>query len=53
MLALENAKYATDYSIELLDLAVNATMRVRPHWAFGLAEEDFTGLPTRGVFEPE
>ncbi len=53
MLALENAKYQTDYSIELLDPAVNATIRVRPRWAFGLAEEDFTGSPTRWVFEPD
>jgi hypothetical protein len=51
MLALENAKYGTDYSIELLDPAVNATIRVRPRWAFGLAEGDFTGSPTRWVFE--
>jgi hypothetical protein len=53
MLALENAKYQTDYSIELLDPAVNTTIRVRPRWAFGLAEGDFTGSPTRWVFEPE
>jgi hypothetical protein len=52
MLALENAKYSTDYSIELLDPAVNATIRVRPRWAFGLVEEDFTGSPTRWDFEP-
>ena len=53
MLALENAKYHTDYSIELLDPAVNATIRVRPRWAFGLDGRDFTGSPTRWVFEPE
>jgi hypothetical protein len=47
LLALENAKYQTDYSIELLDPAVNATIRVRPGWAFGLAEADFTGSPRR------
>jgi hypothetical protein len=29
MLALENAKYQTDYSMELLDPAVNATIRVQ------------------------
>jgi PPOX class probable F420-dependent enzyme len=51
MLALENAKYHTDYSIELLDPAVNATIRVRPRWAFGLVEDDFTGSPTRWVFD--
>jgi hypothetical protein len=53
MLALENAKYSTDYSMELLDTAVNATIRVRPRWVFGLAEGDFTGSPTRWVFESE
>jgi general stress protein 26 len=50
MLALENAKYQTDYPIDLLDPAVNATIRVRPRWAFGLAEGDFTGSPTRWIF---
>ncbi len=39
--------------MELLDPAINATIRVRPRWAFGLAEGDFTGSPTRWVFEPE
>jgi general stress protein 26 len=53
MLALENAKYQTDYSMELLDPAVNATIRVQPRWAFGLAEGDFTGSPTRWIFQPE
>jgi hypothetical protein len=53
MLALENAKYSTDYSMELLDPAVNATIRVRPRWVFGLVEGDFTGSPTRWVFESE
>jgi hypothetical protein len=53
MLALENAKYSTDYSIALLDPAVNATIRVRPRWAFGLAEGDFTGSPTRWTFNAQ
>jgi hypothetical protein len=53
MLALENTKYHTDYSIGLLDPAVNVTIRVRPHWVFGLTGEDFTGSPTRWVFDPE
>ena len=53
LLALENAKYATDYTMELLDPAVNATVRVRPRWAFGLLGRDFTGSPTRWVFEPD
>ena len=50
LLALENAKYSTNYGIDLLDPAVNATIRVRPRWAFGLASDDFTGSPTRWVF---
>jgi len=50
VLDLENTKYHTDYSIEMLDPAVNVCLRVRPQWAFGLAEDDFTGSPTRWVF---
>ena len=49
MLALENAKYDTNYTIELLDPDVNAVYRVRPRWAFGLRQDDFTGSPTRWV----
>ncbi len=45
-----NAKYETDYPVEFLDPAVNATIRVRPLLAFGLAEGDFTGSPTRWTF---
>ncbi|HEY6380166.1 MAG TPA: pyridoxamine 5'-phosphate oxidase family protein, partial [Candidatus Dormibacteraeota bacterium] len=51
MLARENAKYATDYGIEMLDPAVNATVRIRPRWAFGLASANFTGSPTRWAFD--
>jgi len=47
MLALENAKYETNYTIDLLDPDVNAVYRVRPRWAFGLRHDDFTGSPTR------
>jgi PPOX class probable F420-dependent enzyme len=47
LLALENAKYQTDYGIELLDPEVNSAFRVRPSWAFGLRADDFTGSPTR------
>ncbi len=50
LLALVNAKYSTNYGIELLDPAANATILVRPRWAFGLASADFTGSPTRWVF---
>jgi PPOX class probable F420-dependent enzyme len=47
LLALENAKYQTDYGIEMLDPEVNSAFRVRPSWAFGLRTDDFTGSPTR------
>ncbi|HEV7465958.1 MAG TPA: pyridoxamine 5'-phosphate oxidase family protein [Candidatus Dormibacteraeota bacterium] len=53
LLALENAKYSTAYGIDMLDPAKNATVRVRPRWAFGLDSADFTGSPTRWVFEEE
>ena len=50
MLALENAKYSTDYGIEMLDPALNSSFRVRPRWVFGLEAGDFTGSPTRWEF---
>jgi PPOX class probable F420-dependent enzyme len=53
MLALENAKYSTDYAIDMLDPSKNATVRVRPRWAFGLDSADFTGSPTRWVLEED
>jgi hypothetical protein len=53
VLDLENAKYNTDYSIELLDPAVNVCWRLRPVWAFGIAQGDFTGSPTRWTFSNE
>ena len=49
LLALENAEYSTDYGIDMLDPTRNATVRVRPRWAFGLDSADFTGSPTRWV----
>jgi pyridoxamine 5'-phosphate oxidase-like protein len=52
MLALENAKYSTDYGIELLDPAVNSSFRVTPRRVFGLESSDFTGSPTRWDFAP-
>ena len=42
-----NAKYGTSYGMELGDPSLNATFRVRPRWAFGLRQADFTGSPTR------
>jgi general stress protein 26 len=53
VLDLENTKYHTDYSMEMLDPAVNVCLRVRPLWAFAIAEGDFTGSPTRWVFPPQ
>ena len=46
-LHLMNAKYDTDYGPDFLDPAKNASVRVRPRWAFGVAEGDFGGSPTR------
>jgi nitroimidazol reductase NimA-like FMN-containing flavoprotein (pyridoxamine 5'-phosphate oxidase superfamily) len=51
MLALENAKYETDYKIDSLDPAVNSCFRVRPQWVFGIKHDDFVGSPTRWDFE--
>jgi Pyridoxamine 5'-phosphate oxidase len=50
-LGQSNAKYETDYGIDFLDPAVNATVRVRPRWAFSLTEDDFTGSATRWLLE--
>ena len=47
---LTNDKYETDYGIDFLDPAVNATFRVAPSWVFSLTEDDFTGSPTRWSF---
>jgi PPOX class probable F420-dependent enzyme len=48
---LMNAKYAAGLTVEFLDPAVNATVRVRPTTVFGMVHEDFTGSPTRWRFE--
>ncbi len=48
---LMNEKYATDMRVSFLDPAVNATISVRPARVFGLRSADFTGSPTRWVFE--
>jgi PPOX class probable F420-dependent enzyme len=45
-----NAKYGGMYSVDFLDPEVNATIRVRPERAFGIAHDDFTGSPTRWTF---
>jgi PPOX class probable F420-dependent enzyme len=48
---LMNVKYQAGMTVGFLDPAVNATIRVRPRWAFGIAHDDFTGSPTRWVLE--
>jgi general stress protein 26 len=53
MLALENAKYGTDYGIDMLDPQANAAFRVEPRWVFALRTADFSGSPTRWRFQPE
>jgi PPOX class probable F420-dependent enzyme len=45
-----NAKYGTDYGMDLLDPTANATVRVEPETAFGLLGRDFAGSPTRWRF---
>jgi PPOX class probable F420-dependent enzyme len=45
-----NAKYGTDFGLELFGPVVNACFRVRPSWVFALTEDDFTGSPTRWTF---
>ena len=50
IVGLMNAKYSTDYSVDFLDPAVNATVGVRPRLGFGLVQDDFSGSPTRWRF---
>ena len=47
VLAAENAKYGTDYGIEMLDPASNTCWALTPDRVFGLDSADFTGSPTR------
>ena len=49
-LDLLNAKYETDYGLDFLDPAVNATVQVSPRTAFALLQSDFCGSPTRWTF---
>jgi PPOX class probable F420-dependent enzyme len=52
-LARENAKYGTDYGLEMVDPALNTTFRVGAVWVFSLDESDFTGTPTAWRFPRE
>lgn len=49
-LEVMNAKYATDYGLDMVDPATNCAYRVRPTWVFGLRADEFTGSPTRWIF---
>ncbi len=51
VLDLENRKYSTDYTLEMLDPEVNACFRIRPTRVIGIATADFTGSPTRWIFD--
>ncbi len=53
MLAAENAKYGTDYGMEMVDATSNSVFALRPEWVFALDSKDFTGSPTRFVFGRE
>jgi len=48
---LMNAKYGTHTDVDFLDPATNATVGVRPRRVFSLRAGDFTGSPTRWIFE--
>ncbi len=52
MLAAENAKYRTDYGLEMVDPALNSVFALRPEWVFALDSSDFAGSPTRFAFGP-
>lgn len=49
-LGLLNAKYETEYGLDLVDPSANATVRVHPATAFALLAADFSGSPTRFTF---
>ena len=53
MLAAENAKYGTDYGMEMLDPGSNSAFALEPEWVFALDSKDFTGSPTRFTFGAE
>ncbi len=50
-IALINAKYGTDYGTDMVDPASTATVKIAPASMFGLRQEDFSGSPTRWIFE--
>src|SRR5580692_10982356 len=52
MLAAENAKYRTDYGLDMVDPSSSSVFAQTPEWVFALDSADFTGSPTRFIFEP-
>ena len=52
-LDLLNTKYATDYPLDFLDPAVNASVRVSVRTGFALLQSDFVGSPTQWRFDQE
>ncbi|MGH9125138.1 MAG: hypothetical protein ACRDZ8_10495 [Acidimicrobiales bacterium] len=45
-----NAKYGTDYGMDMVDPISNSVFAMRPEWVFALDSKDFAGSPTRFVF---
>lgn len=45
-----NTKYRTNYTLDFLDPQVNSCVKVTPNRVFALAQENFTGSPTRYDF---
>jgi hypothetical protein len=50
---LMNAKYHSGVDLDFLQPAKNATIGVRPRRVFSMLHSDFTGSPTRWVFDDE
>jgi hypothetical protein len=51
VLELVNAKYETDYRMDMMDPARTRRSAYDRWWAFGLDADDFTGSPTRWTFQ--
>lgn len=50
VLAAENAKYGTDYGMDMVEPVSNSVFALIPQWVFALDSSDFTGSPTRFTF---
>lgn len=46
-----NEKYSTSYGMDFMDPSKNVCVSVTPEVVIGLIEADFTGSPTRWVFD--